>query len=84
MNYIKFLNYLRSFDKELFEVTSKEQKEFLSTMKEPVDDIDRSFNQFRGRHFFLPYTQRNSSRDYFVLCFTSVCTILLDSLCIQA
>ena len=52
MNYIKFLNYLRSFDKELFEVTSKEQKEFLSTMKEPVDDIDRSFNQFRGRHFF--------------------------------
>ena len=32
MNYIKFLNYLRSFDKELFEVTSKEQKEFLSTM----------------------------------------------------
>lgn len=52
MNYIKFLNYLRSFDKELFEVTSKEQKEFLSKMKEPVDDIDRSYNQFKGRHFF--------------------------------
>lgn len=58
MNYIKFLNYLRSFDKELFEVTSKEQKEFLSTMKEPVDDIDRSFNQFRGRHFFTIHSKK--------------------------
>lgn len=52
MNYIKFLNFLRSFDKELFEVTSKEQIEYLNTLKEPIDDIDRSYNQFKGRHFF--------------------------------
>lgn len=52
MNYIKFLNYLRSFDKDLFDVTADEQKEFLSKLKEPKDDIDRSYNQFRGRHFF--------------------------------
>ena len=52
MNYITLLNFLRSFDKDLFEVTYKEQNDFLKKMKEPNDDIDRSYNQFRGRHFF--------------------------------
>lgn len=52
MNYIKFLNFLRSFDKDLFDTTSNEQKEILAMMKEPIDDIDRSYNQFKGRHFF--------------------------------
>ena len=52
MNYITLLKFLRSFDKDLFEVTYKEQNDFLKKMKEPNDDIDRSYNQFRGRHFF--------------------------------
>lgn len=52
MDYIALLNFLRTFDKEIFEVSSKEQEVFLKKMKEPKDDIDRSYNQFRGRHFF--------------------------------
>lgn len=52
MNYIKILKFLRSFDKDLFEVSSKQQEGFLKKMKVPKDDIDRSYNQFRGRHFF--------------------------------
>lgn len=52
MNYITLLKFLRSFDKDLFEVTYKEQNDFLKKMKDPNDDIDRSYNQFRGRHFF--------------------------------
>lgn len=52
MNYISVLRFLRSFDKDLFEVSSKKQIDYLNRLKFPENDIDRSYNQFKGRHFF--------------------------------
>lgn len=59
MNYILFLRALLKGNKTFFDVPSSEQKSFLETLPVPVDDIDRSYLQFRCQAFFSPIWKRH-------------------------
>lgn len=46
------LRYIAKADKTLFEVPVEEQKEFISSLPAPTDEIERSFLQYRCQNFF--------------------------------
>lgn len=54
MNYFKILNILEKGNKDLFGIPVTEQRNFLSSLREPSDDIDRSFLQYSCQNFFVP------------------------------
>lgn len=54
MKLIKILNQIDKFNKHLFDVPVAEQKSFLNSLKEPQNDVDRSYNQFLCQMYFYP------------------------------
>lgn len=54
LSFVKFLRFLRKGDKDFFDVPAKEQKEYLESLPEPKNDIQRSLYQFKCQSFFWP------------------------------
>ena len=45
-------------DKTLWDIPAKEQERFLNALKEPKDDIARSYNQYKCQSLFVPLWKR--------------------------
>lgn len=58
MNYFKILVFLQKGDKSDFGTPVDGQKEFLSSFKEPLNDIDRGYYQYRCQNYFVPIWKR--------------------------
>lgn len=54
MNYFKILRFLQKGDKNLFDVSVEEQKQFIGSLGIPHDDIDRSYKQYRCQNLYVP------------------------------
>ncbi len=54
MNYFKILRFLQKGDKGLFDIPVEEQRQYLNSLGEPQDDIDRSYKQYLCQNFFVP------------------------------
>lgn len=49
------LNFFSKVDRTLFDIPATRQKAFLASLKEPRDDIDRSYNQYLCQMLFVPH-----------------------------
>ncbi|WP_234367729.1 hypothetical protein [Parabacteroides pacaensis] len=49
------LNFFSKVDRTLFDIPATQQRAFLAFLKEPEDDIDRSYNQYLCQMLFVPY-----------------------------
>ena len=58
MNYFKILVFLQKGDRSDFNTPVDGQKLFLSTFKEPLNDFDRGFYQYRCQNYFVPIWKR--------------------------
>lgn len=54
MNYFKILTFLQDDASFIFSTSVEKQKEYLNRWKEPKNDFERSYFQYRCLHFFFP------------------------------
>lgn len=55
MNYFKLLVLLQRGDRSDFEIPVSIQRPFLFSLKEPNNDVDRSYNQYLCQNFYVPH-----------------------------
>lgn len=48
------LNFFSKVDRTLFDIPAAQQRAFLASLKEPEDDIDRSYHQYLCQMLFVP------------------------------
>lgn len=53
MNYFRVLSFLERGDKTVFDVSLEDQKHYMESLGEAVDDIDRGFKQYLCQNFFV-------------------------------
>jgi hypothetical protein len=58
MNYFKILVFLQKGDRGDFDTPVEEQHDFLHTLPEPHNDIDRGYNQYLCQNFFVAKWKR--------------------------
>lgn len=58
MNYFKILRIIEHGNLDFLDLPVDYQIHFLSSLKTPEDDIDRSFNQYLCQRFFMPVWKR--------------------------
>lgn len=58
MNYIKITNFLAKGDKSQFDIPVEVQYRYLNKIKEPTNDIARSYAQFKCQMLFISYYKK--------------------------